>query len=209
MDFARGNPINAQLLAAPPYFFSVWPALALAYVSDKYIIRAPILWVQACLSIAGLSMVSNPSSLVPYSLFPVHCSLFTISNRTTELMTLHLFSTDCIWYWQCGSIRWRIPWTRRRQRQRGFSVRWVNAAITHDFWAVNNNGRLGYMQNNVVGQTKRAFTSALVIGFGGIGGIIASVSFRTKDLPYYRPGCKFTLHLLLWSSKPFSLVYRR
>jgi kynureninase len=45
------------------------------------------------------------------------------------------------------------------------------------------------MQNNVVGQTKRAFTSALVIGFGGIGGIVASLSFRTKDIPYYRSGC--------------------
>lgn len=46
------------------------------------------------------------------------------------------------------------------------------------------------MQNNIVGQTKRAFTSALVIGAGGIGGIVASTVFRSVDAPGYRPGCK-------------------
>jgi hypothetical protein len=44
------------------------------------------------------------------------------------------------------------------------------------------------MQNNIVGQTKRAFTSALVIGAGGIGGIVASTVFREADAPGYRPG---------------------
>jgi len=46
------------------------------------------------------------------------------------------------------------------------------------------------MQNNIVGQTKRAFTSALVIGAGGVGGIVASTVFRAADAPTYRPGRK-------------------
>jgi len=136
LDFARGKPINAQLLAAPPYFFSVWPALALAWVSDRYIIRAPIIMIQACLSIAGLSMTAYCHGSVP---------------------------------------------------------RYIGVFLGLAGANANVASVLGYMQNNVVGQTKRAFTSALVIGFGGIGGIIASVSFRTKDLPYYRPGLWVTI----------------
>jgi hypothetical protein len=49
------------------------------------------------------------------------------------------------------------------------------------------------MQNNIVGQTKRAFTSALVIGASGIGGIIASTVFREADAPGYRPGLWVTI----------------
>jgi len=51
---------------------------------------------------------------------------------------------------------------------------------------------LAYQANNIVGQAKRAYTSALVIGFGGIGGIIASVAFTSQDAPQYKSG--------LWAS---------
>ena len=50
--------INAQLLVAPPYFTSVIVALGFAYIGDKYMIRAPIIMVQAVLAIIGLSIVS-------------------------------------------------------------------------------------------------------------------------------------------------------
>lgn len=46
---------------------------------------------------------------------------------------------------------------------------------------------LSYMHNNVVGQTKRAVVSALLIGGGAIGGIAASLIFRQQDAPGYRP----------------------
>jgi hypothetical protein len=49
-------------------------------------------------------------------------------------------------------------------------------------------GVLGYLQNNIAGQAKRAFTTAITIGGGGIGGIIASTVFRAQDAPEYRPG---------------------
>jgi hypothetical protein len=46
---------------------------------------------------------------------------------------------------------------------------------------------LSYMHNNIVGQTKRSVASALIIGGGAIGGIIASNIFRQADAPEYRP----------------------
>ncbi|PGH11013.1 hypothetical protein AJ80_07289 [Polytolypa hystricis UAMH7299] len=46
---------------------------------------------------------------------------------------------------------------------------------------------LSYMHNNVVGQTKRAVVSALLIGGGAIGGIAATLIFRQQDAPGYRP----------------------
>ncbi|KAJ8695479.1 hypothetical protein PTI98_008080 [Pleurotus ostreatus] len=41
---------------------------------------------------------------------------------------------------------------------------------------------------NVTGYTKRSFASALTIGGAGVGGIVASTVFRSKDAPGYRPG---------------------
>lgn len=46
---------------------------------------------------------------------------------------------------------------------------------------------LSYMHNNIVGQTKRSIASALIIGGGAIGGIIASNIFRQQDAPKYTP----------------------
>lgn len=50
-----------------------------------------------------------------------------------------------------------------------------------------------YQANNIRGQWKRAFCSATLVGFGGIGGIAGSLVFRTKDAPSYRPGIYATL----------------
>jgi len=47
---------------------------------------------------------------------------------------------------------------------------------------------MAYQANNIRGQWKRAFCSATLVGFGGIGGIAGSLIFRTKDAPKYRPG---------------------
>jgi hypothetical protein len=45
-----------------------------------------------------------------------------------------------------------------------------------------------YQANNIRGHWKRAFCSATLVGFGGIGGIIGSLVFREQDSPGYRPG---------------------
>ncbi|GIZ41949.1 hypothetical protein CKM354_000523200 [Cercospora kikuchii] len=47
---------------------------------------------------------------------------------------------------------------------------------------------MSYQGNNIRGQWKRAFCSATLVGFGGIGGIAGSLVFRTQDAPAYLPG---------------------
>lgn len=47
---------------------------------------------------------------------------------------------------------------------------------------------MSYQANNIRGQWKRAFCSATLVGFGGIGGIGGSLIFRDQDAPYWRPG---------------------
>ncbi|PVG02494.1 MFS general substrate transporter [Serendipita vermifera] len=130
------SELNAQLLCAPPYFTSIFLAFGLAWVGDKYIIRAPIIMVQAVLTIIGLSMTAfHPTPSVRY-----------------------------------GGVF--------------LGLAGANANVA---------SILGYMQNNIVGHTKRSFTSALVIGAGGVGGIVASTVFQSKDAPKYRPGLWVTI----------------
>ncbi|KJF61342.1 phthalate transporter [Coccidioides immitis RS] len=47
---------------------------------------------------------------------------------------------------------------------------------------------MAYQANNIRGQWKRAFCSATLTGFGGIGGISGSLVFRSQDRPDYMPG---------------------
>jgi hypothetical protein len=56
--------INAQLLVAPPYFASVLVAVGFAYIGDKYMIRAPMIMIQAVLAITGLSIVSISDNVI-------------------------------------------------------------------------------------------------------------------------------------------------
>jgi hypothetical protein len=46
---------------------------------------------------------------------------------------------------------------------------------------------MAWQANNIRGQWSRAFCSASLVAFDGIGGIIASLVFE-KDAPHYRPG---------------------
>lgn len=52
---------------------------------------------------------------------------------------------------------------------------------------------MAYQANNVRGQWTRALSSATLVGFGGIGGIVSSLVFRTEDAPNYRPGMWTTI----------------
>ncbi|KAI0486785.1 major facilitator superfamily domain-containing protein [Xylaria cf. heliscus] len=47
---------------------------------------------------------------------------------------------------------------------------------------------LAYQATNIRGQWKRALGSAIMVGFGGIGGIAGSLVFRSEDKPEYKPG---------------------
>ncbi|OAP64436.1 hypothetical protein AYL99_00408 [Fonsecaea erecta] len=57
---------------------------------------------------------------------------------------------------------------------------------------------LAYQSNNIRMQSKRSVGSALQIGFGAIGGIIASTAFAQKEAPTYRSGLWTTAALQLW-----------
>ncbi|EXJ65767.1 uncharacterized protein A1O5_11008 [Cladophialophora psammophila CBS 110553] len=62
----------------------------------------------------------------------------------------------------------------------------------------NTPAAVAYQANNIRGVWKRAFSSATLIAFGGIGGIIASTAYRAQDAPGYRPGIwtSFSLNCL-------------
>lgn len=57
---------------------------------------------------------------------------------------------------------------------------------------------LAYQSNNIRMQSKRSVGSALQIGFGAIGGIIASTAFLQREAPYYRSGFWATAALQFW-----------
>lgn len=56
---------------------------------------------------------------------------------------------------------------------------------------------LAYQSNNIRYQSKRSVGSALQLGFGAVGGIVASTTFREVDAPRYIPGLWTTAGLQL------------
>jgi hypothetical protein len=52
---------------------------------------------------------------------------------------------------------------------------------------------MAYQANNIRGQWTRAFASATLVSFGGIGGIAGSLVFRSQDAPNYIPGIWATI----------------
>jgi len=52
---------------------------------------------------------------------------------------------------------------------------------------------LTYQANNVRSQSKRAFSTAFQVGFGGLGGIIVSLAYRGQDAPKYTLGITLTI----------------
>jgi hypothetical protein len=74
----------------------------------------------------------------------------------------------------------------------GFSkdnaVRYMGVFFTVAGANANIPSCMAYQANNTRGQWSRAFSSATLVGFGGIGGIVSSLVFREQDAPLYRPG---------------------
>ncbi|KAJ5355639.1 hypothetical protein N7517_010248 [Penicillium concentricum] len=71
--------------------------------------------------------------------------------------------------------------------------RLVGAFIVTASGSSNLPSTLSWQSNNVRGQWKRAMTSALSVGAGGVGGIIGGTVFRTGDAPDYQPGIIATI----------------
>jgi MFS family permease len=55
---------------------------------------------------------------------------------------------------------------------------------------------LAWIQNNMTGHYKRSIASAMMVGFGNCGGIVASNIFITEEAPHYMTGYATSLGLL-------------
>ncbi|PHH66940.1 hypothetical protein CDD81_5292 [Ophiocordyceps australis] len=69
-----------------------------------------------------------------------------------------------------------------------YPVRYFGVFLTLSSASGNLPPVLTYQANNIRGHWKRAFCSATLTGFGGIGGIAGALVFRSQDAPYYLPG---------------------
>merc|ERR1712000_681292 len=67
-------------------------------------------------------------------------------------------------------------------------VRYFGAFLTISGAQSNVPAVLAYQATNVLSHSKRALSSAVCIGMGGIGGIFASLVYRQVDYPKYIPG---------------------
>jgi len=67
-------------------------------------------------------------------------------------------------------------------------VRYFGVFLTTAGANSNVPATMSYQANNIRGQWKRAFCSAILVGMGGVGGIAGGFVFRTQDKPGYRPG---------------------
>lgn len=68
------------------------------------------------------------------------------------------------------------------------SVRYFGVFLVTAGANANVPSTMSYQANNIRGQWKRAFCSATLVGFGGVGGIAGSLVFRNQDKPSYHPG---------------------
>ncbi|KAL4949238.1 major facilitator superfamily domain-containing protein [Aspergillus filifer] len=65
-------------------------------------------------------------------------------------------------------------------------VRYFGAFILTGSCNANIPASLTYQSNNITGQWRRAFGSALIVGAGGVGGVIGGLVFRDQDAPEYK-----------------------
>ncbi|KAJ6013317.1 hypothetical protein N7540_007908 [Penicillium herquei] len=66
---------------------------------------------------------------------------------------------------------------------KGNATRYAGVFLTVAGANANIPSCMAYQANNVRGQWMRAFSSATLVGFGGLGGIASSLVFRDKDAP--------------------------
>ncbi len=92
------------------------------------------------------------------------------------------------------------------------AVRYFGVFLVTAGSGVNVPVAMSYQANNIRGQWKRAFASALFVSFGGFGGIAGSLIFRSEDAPGYRPGlyaCMACAALPIIIVTALTLAFRR
>lgn len=75
-----------------------------------------------------------------------------------------------------------MTWTRAN------GVRYFGIFLVTGGVQANIPTAMAYQANNIRGQWTRAFGSATLVGFGGLGGISGSLIFRSQDAPRYLNG---------------------
>ncbi|KAF9894249.1 hypothetical protein FE257_007751 [Aspergillus nanangensis] len=127
MGFSSNESI---LLATPPYYWSVIPALFTSFIGDTYRIRGPLLVFNALCLIAGVLMLG----LVP-----------------------------------SGQV----------------AARYAGSFLATGAYIANWAALNAFVANNIVGQWKRATTTAVVAIFQGLGGVAGSFIVRQNEAPGY------------------------
>ncbi|KAI9373919.1 major facilitator superfamily domain-containing protein [Aspergillus egyptiacus] len=95
------------------------------------------------------------------------------------------------------------------------AVRFFGVFITTAGANANIPASMAYQANNIRGQWTRAFASATLVAFGGIGGIAGSLVFRSQDAPEYIPGiwaaiaCQLCLILVVVSLSIYFWICNR
>lgn len=96
------------------------------------------------------------------------------------------------------------------------AVRYFGVFLTTAGANSNVPATMAYQANNIRGQWKRAFCSATLVGFGGVGGIAGGLIFRAQDAPTYHPGvyacitaCLLSMVIVLLTTGIFARQNRR
>lgn len=129
---------SSQLLTAPPYVFTIFPALATAYVSDKFNARAYMIMLNSMMLMTGTLVYSQ----------------LDISQK---------------------------------------GARYFGTFLAVGFSNSNPPLIVSWAQTSIRSQSKRGFASAIIIAFGGIGGILSGVTFMEKERPKYNTGIFVTV----------------
>jgi hypothetical protein len=158
------------------YFLPIILMEGMGYSSrDAQLLAAPPSVFAAVFAFALAILVDRKRSFAPFIVFP---ACVTIVGLCMVCLFVHYSYTNLLILFLQTAFH------------TSNSVRYAGVFLGGAGASANTPAVLGYLHNNVAGQSKRAFTTAIAIGGGGIGGIIASTAFRAQDAPGYRPGRK-------------------
>jgi MFS family permease len=118
-----------------------------------------------------------------------------------KLRAPFIIFNGCIVMIGCGLLGWTS----------NIGVRYFGAFLIAIGVNANVPAYLTWMANNIRGQWKRAFASALNVAMAGIGGIMGGTVFRGQDAPRYIPGviaCMICGALIVLTASAMALYFR-
>lgn len=143
-------------LSAPPYVFGAIYVMTVAWLSDRYKARGIVTAFNCVVAIIGCSIIGYHPD-------------------------------KNVRYFGCflaigGAQGKSLPHVAG-----AFVVTTSHADFEPSFFPIANTpGVAAFNSTNTVTHVKKAVASAVVIGMGGVGGILAGVVFRQQDYPNYR-----------------------